>query len=480
MPHGLKDSEIQKLQDLFATNEHVEQVILYGSRAKGTHKPFSDVDITLVGENLTDADLKKLSLAIDDLLLPYIFDISLFSTLKNDDLIDHVRQNGITLYQKKIEWKEYKLGKVAINITSGGTPKSSEERYYGGSIPWLNTKEINFNRIVKTEKYITEEGLKNSSAKWIPAKSVIVAMYGATAGKVAYSLIDLTTNQACCNLSFNEASVDSLFVYYYLQNSYVELENLACGAAQQNLSVGVISDFSIWLPPLSEQKRIASILSSLDDKIDLLHRENATLEAMAETLFRHHFIDNPNPDWKEGKLGDEFEFTMGQSPAGDSFNEDGIGMPMYQGNADFGFRFPTKRVFTTRPTRLAKANDTLISVRAPVGTQNMATEECCIGRGVAAFRYRENPSFYSYTYYKLRALLEIIKQFDDNGTVFGSISKSDFENIDILIPSEGEIVSFQNQSKAIDDKIINNNRQIQTLTRMRDRLLQKLMTNGVL
>ena len=235
----------------------------------------------------------------------------------------------------------------------------------------------------------------------------------------------------------------------------------------------------IYLPSLEEQKRIAGVLSSLDDKIDLLHRENATLEQMAETLFRQWFVVEAKEDWEEGKLGDEFAFTMGQSPNGDSFNEEGIGIPMYQGNADFGFRFPTRRVFTTQPTRFAEVNDTLISVRAPVGAQNMATERCCIGRGVAAFRYKSNPSYYSYTYYKLKSLLEEIRQFNDNGTVFGSISKSDFENLDIMIPDDETIEMFQKQVKVIDDKIINNNNEIQTLIQTRDGLLPRLMGGEV-
>ena len=194
------------------------------------------------------------------------------------------------------EWKEYKLGEIATRMTSGGTPKTSEPEYYDGEIPWLNTKEIDFNRINKTEKTISKLGLDNSSAKWIPKNSVIVAMYGATAAKVAYSLIDLTTNQACCNIIVDKEKANSLFVYYYLLSTYTELENLACGAAQQNLSVGVISNFSILLPPLAEQERIAGILSSLDDKIDLLNRQNATLEAMAETLFRQYFNEKDNDD----------------------------------------------------------------------------------------------------------------------------------------------------------------------------------------
>ena len=202
------------------------------------------------------------------------------------------------------EWKEYRIKDISKKITSGGTPKSSEKSFYDGTIPWLNTKEIDFNRIRKTERCITDEGLANSSAKWIPKGSIIVAMYGATAAKVAYSLIDLTTNQACCNIIVDDTIADSQFVYYYIQSSYQELLNLACGAAQQNLSLGVIADFPILLPPLDTQRRIAAILSSLDDKIDLLHRENATLEQMAETLFRQWFVVEAKEEWEEGTVAD--------------------------------------------------------------------------------------------------------------------------------------------------------------------------------
>lgn len=358
------------------------------------------------------------------------------------------------ILQKKIEWKEYKLGEVITLQRGVDLPKNKMEK---GRYPVAGS-----NGIIGYHNCHTTNG-----------PGVTIGRSG-NIGAVHFYESDFWAHNTSLYVKDFKGN-DERYIYYFLKT--IDFSQFNTGSAVPSLNRNHIHELSVRLPPLSEQKRIASILSSLDDKIDLLHRENATLEAMAETLFRHHFIENPNPDWKEGKLGDEFEFTMGQSPAGDSFNDEGIGIPMFQGNADFGFRFPTKRVFTTRPTRLAKANDTLISVRAPVGTQNMAIEECCIGRGVAAFRYRKKSSFYSYTYYKLRVLLEIIKQFDDNGTVFGSISKSDFENIDILIPGEDEIESFQNQSKAIDDKIINNNHQIQTLTQMRNRLLQKQISN---
>ena len=152
---------------------------------------------------------------------------------------------GIEERNNMEEWKEIKISDICTRVTSGGTPKSTIAEYYGGSIPWLNTKEVNFNRIYKTEKFITDLGLENSSAKLIATNSIVVAMYGATAGKSAIIKIPLTTNQACCNLTIDPTKADYRFVYYALYNDYDRLASFANGGAQQNLNAQQIKDFHI-------------------------------------------------------------------------------------------------------------------------------------------------------------------------------------------------------------------------------------------
>lgn len=381
------------------------------------------------------------------------------------------------------EWKEYKLGEIADVQTGPFGSQLHMSDYQDEGTPIITVEHLGDNRIIHNNLPLVGEKDKNRLKKYVLAEGDIVFSRVGSVDRRAY----VSANEdgwmfsgRCLRVRPTQ-EVDSKFLSYYfgLEDFKETIRRIAVGATMPSINTTILSNVVIPLPPIDTQQRIASILSSLDDKIDLLHRENKTLEAMAETLFRQWFIEEAKEDWEEGKLGDEFEFTMGQSPNGDSFNEDGIGFPMYQGNADFGFRFPTRRVFTTQPTRFAEINDTLISVRAPVGAQNMATEKCCIGRGVAAFRYKHNHDFYSYTYYKLKSLLAEIKQYNDNGTVFGSISKSDFENIDIVIPDINTIQHFQEQVKPIDDKIINNNYEIQTLIQTRDNLLPKLMSGEV-
>lgn len=205
------------------------------------------------------------------------------------------------------EYNRIDIQQICSHICSGGTPKSTVAEYYDGNIPWLNTKEINFNRIYETEKTITEEGLNNSSAKWIPANSVIVTMYGATAGKTAITKIPLTTNQACCNLTIDSTKADYRFVYYALFNDYSYLASLTNGGAQQNLNAQQIKEFEIPFPSLEEQKRIADILSSIDDKIELNRRINENLEQQAQALFKAWFVDFE--PFKDGEFVDS-EFGM--------------------------------------------------------------------------------------------------------------------------------------------------------------------------
>jgi type I restriction enzyme S subunit len=241
------------------------------------------------------------------------------------------------------------------------------------------------------------------------------------------------------------------------------------------------------------QRRIAEILSALDDKIELNRQTNATLEAIAQAIFKEWFVDFNFPGatgemveselgmipegWRVGKLGEICKVTMGQSPPGESYNEDGIGTPFFQGRADFDFRFPRKRVYTTDPKRFANKFDTLVSVRAPVGDMNIATENCCIGRDLAAVIERNGN--YSFSYYFLKELTEKFKGFEDNGTVFGSINKKEFESVTCIIPSIENITSYEEKCKIIDDEIFNREQESNILTLIRDSLLPKMMNGEI-
>ncbi|EDU60547.1 restriction endonuclease subunit S [Providencia stuartii] len=354
---------------------------------------------------------------------------------------------------------------------------------------WQNTTlgdviTLHYGKALKTQNRIVGNIPVYSSAgitgyhnePLVMSKGIIIGRKG-TVGKVYYSPEPFWCIDTAYYVLPNETKYDFIWLYYQLGT--IGLEELNEDSAVPGLNRTTAYSQDILIPSIAEQKAIASVLSSLDDKIDLLHRQNKTLESMAETLFRQWFVEEAQDDWVHGTLKDEFAFTMGQSPKGSSFNEEQIGTPMFQGNADFGFRFPKERVYTTEPTRFAQKLDTLISVRAPVGAQNMARSKCCIGRGVAAFRHINNPDWYTYTYFKLRCLMDEIKKFNDEGTVFGSISKSDFEKIEVIIPPASIIHNYEIMVKPLNDRVITNCFQIEKLEKLRDTLLPKLMSGEV-
>ena len=189
-----------------------------------------------------------------------------------------------------MEWNICRIGDLCTKVCSGGTPTSSNPNYYDGGIPWLNTNEVNFCNIYSTNRTISEEGLNNSAAKYIPVNSVIVAMYGVTAGKSAVAKIPLTTNQACCNLIIDENKAYYQFVYYFLKLQSENLNKLANGGAQQNLNSLLIKKYKIALPDLPTQYRIASILSAYDNLIENNNRRTRLLEQMAENLYKEWFV----------------------------------------------------------------------------------------------------------------------------------------------------------------------------------------------
>ena len=180
-----------------------------------------------------------------------------------EELIQELCPDGVE--QKSIK-------DICKKICSGGTPKSSVREYYGGNIPWLRTQEVNFCDIFDTEIKITELGYNKSSAKLIPVNCVIVAMYGATAGKVAINKIELTTNQACCNLEIDDTKALYRYVYHFLCSRYEYIKSLGQGS-QNNINANIVKELKISVPPLEIQREIVRILDKFTEFTEELTEE---------------------------------------------------------------------------------------------------------------------------------------------------------------------------------------------------------------
>ena len=238
-----------------------------------------------------------------------------------------------------------------------------------------------------------------------------------------------------------------------------------------------LCDTSIYIPPIERQREIVAEYETLSKRIRLNEQMISSLEATAQTLYRKMFVDGIDKEnlpegWRMGKLTEIANIIMGQSPEGETYNTDGNGMIFYQGRTDFGRRYPTARVYTTNPTRYAKTGDVLLSVRAPVGDINIASHDCCIGRGLASLRSKEECQ--SYLYYQLYNLSNVFNVSDDEGTIFGSITKDDLHNIDIVIPSKSKMKEFENHVSIVDNEIKLKDKEINILTELQSLLLAKM------
>jgi restriction endonuclease S subunit len=389
---------------------------------------------------------------------------------------------------------------ICSAVYSGGTPNRKHLEYYeGGDIPWLNTSEVVFNRIYKTEKHITQSGLKNSSAKWIPENSVIVAMYGATAGRTAIAKKPLTTNQACCNLIIDPEKADYRYVYYYLYSKYQHLLSMANGGAQQNLNAGQIKEYMINLPDLQTQKKIADILDLLDSKIELNNTINNNLEQQAQALFKKWFIDNPeNVDWSAGTFRELIQSTLNgdwgkEAPTGNNTEKvyciRGADIPEVKaGNKG---KMPTRYIL---PKNLAnkklEAGDIVVEISG--GSPTQSTGRCTAITQSLLDRYdssmvctnfckaiKPKNGYSLFVYYYWQYLYEKGVFFSyENGTT--GIKNLDFtgfiETEPIIIPPFDKVQEFDDYCNSIFSQVFANGKQSEQLASLRDTLLPKLMS----
>ena len=275
------------------------------------------------------------------------------------------------------------------------------------------------------------------------------------------------------------AEVDPLYLYYFfcLEDTKQFVRNIAVGVTMPSINTKLLGEVEVAYLSQTEQQKIVALLSALDDKIEINQKINDNLQQQAQAIYEEMFINNPDVSMTSGTLSDIATVTMGQSPKGSSYNEQAIGEVFYQGRAEFGFRFPSRRLYTTDPKRIAESGDVLLSVRAPVGDLNVAYERCCIGRGLGAIHSKDgHSSFILYTMFSLKPQLDV---FNGEGTVFGSINRDSLNAIPVEIPSPDRIEQFEAFARPMDDLIRSNYEEICRLEALRDSLLPKLMSGEI-
>lgn len=336
---------------------------------------------------------------------------------------------------------------------------------------------ISMSRVPVTEKELSNNCIKNGDILFARQS---LALEGAGKCSIVIDVTEKTVFEShLIRARIDSSKANPYFVYYYF-NSYAGKENIKT-IVEQVAAAGIRGSDLIRLnvpcPDIETQNKIAAILSALDEKIAINRAINENLERQAMALYAEMFLNSSNNDVTSGTLSDIAVITMGQSPSGSSYNEDGIGEVFYQGRAEFGFRFPKRRLFTTEPKRMAETGDVLLSVRAPVGDLNVAYERCCIGRGLGAIHSKTgHSSFVLYTMFALRSQLDV---FNGEGTVFGSINRDALNAIPIDVPLMTKIDRFEAVAHPIDELIRTNYEENCRLEAIRDSLLPKLMSGEI-
>lgn len=399
-------------------------------------------------------------------------------------------------------------------VVTGKTPPKKIEAAFGDLYPFITPRDLDGSKfIIKTERYLSEDGLASVKNNVIPSDSVLVSCIGSDMGKVSLSTVKSVTNQQINTIIIDTSKHNPEYVYYALSLEKASLMRAAGGTTMPILNKTSFENYEIYSPDKEIQDQIVSVVKPIDEKIAHNIAMNQTLEKIAQRIFKSWFIDFdpvkanaegvpfnglspeiqalfPNklvdsktefgliPEgWNPSSIGVEFDVTMGQSPPGSSYNEEKVGVKFFQGRRDFSFRFPSERVYTTDHKRMAKSDDTLISVRAPVGDINMAMDDCCIGRGLGALRHKKDLT--SYTYYLMQSIKPVFDKFESNGTVFGSINQNELKAIQYVAPDIKVLEEFEKVVRGLDKKIRENLLQNLNLTSIKEKILPRLITGKI-
>ncbi|EFV4611575.1 restriction endonuclease subunit S [Salmonella enterica] len=399
-----------------------------------------------------------------------------------------------------------KAGGGIIHTGPFGSQLHAED-YVAQGIPCIMPANMKDNRVdLSNISYISDEDAQRLSKYLVKAGDIVYSRRGNVTLKAL-----IRKNEAgyfCgtgCLLLRPGNLLDSDYLTYYLSTPKIQswIISQAIGATMPNLNTGILARIPFSGPEKSIQEKISSVLRAIDDKLELNNRINAELEAMAKTLYDYWFVQFDFPDangkpyktsggkmvynatlkrevpvgWAVNTLSQIANITMGQSPAGESYNEDGIGTLFFQGSTDFGWLFPTPRQYTTSPARMAKKGDILLSVRAPVGDMNIANADCCIGRGLAALNSKSHSD--GFLFYVMKYFKQIFDRRNAEGTTFGSMTKDDLHSLQVVCPEPGLLKRYDDIVSEYNKMIFTRSLENQDLIKLRDWLLPLLMNGQV-
>lgn len=512
MKFGLEQHIIDKLIAVFEQYPKVDKALVFGSRAKGNYRPDSDIDIAIKGQDLSTDDIIAISVAFEEKGITHKIDLINYHTIKEPELKGHIDRVGIEFYSR---WKECRLGDY-IETINGFAFKSTDflDSEKPNSLPIIKIKNVANGdvNIDGVHHHLYSENLK----KYVVEKGNILISLTGNHPELETQVVGLVSKYKLEKKALLNQRVGKLFskkplelnddyLYYYLKNkdTHQYLASQSSGSANQaNISKTDIEKISFSKPPIQEQTAIATILSSLDDKIDLLNRQNKTLEQLAETLFRQWFVEEAEESWEVKSFGDLVETTLGGEWGKENIEgEFTLQVQCIRGTdiADLRKGIPDKtpiRFIKQKKFESIEIKDGDLIMEISGGTDNQST-----GRTVyinsdikALFKYplvfsnfcrlirpkKSEYSFFLYAY--INHLYEQGDLFNlENGS--SGIKNLNYKallfELEYKMPNEKRIIQFHKEVERYFYKINKNKFQIRTLTQTRDTLLPKLMSGEV-
>lgn len=442
----------------------------YGSRVKWTSRPESDLDLVVFSGPEQNGQVSELRQAFEESDLPFRIDVLVWDDLQESfqEEIDEMHFAVIENASVPPHPTQLTFGECATLVRDTVDPSDIPS-----DMPYVGLGHIPRNHLAVTGHGVASD--VTSTKTRFRRGDILFGRLRPYFRKMARAQYD-----GVCSTDIwvvrARTGVDQEYLFYQMANQrFVDHASAGSeGTRMPRAKWDHVTQYNVILPCLTEQRRIARILGTVDEKINLNRRMTTTLDLAMCAVFCRWFgaIDRTRhvpPDWTPASIGTRYKLTMGQSPPGSTYNDHGEGWPFLQGSADFGDRFPVVRKYCTNPRRLVSSGTTLLSIRAPVGDVNMARSETCIGRGVAGVIHESGAT--SFTYCSIKAMQSVLRKYDENGTVFGAITKKQLEDIPILEPPSQLVDAFESTAATIHDMIKSATRNTEILTDIREQLL---------
>ena len=388
-----------------------------------------------------------------------------------------------------------------VDVIGGGTPKTTEESYWNGSIPWLSVKDFCGDKkyVYNTEKSITEEGLNNSSTKLLHKDNIIISARG-TVGELAMIPYDMAFNQSCFGL-IAKGNNDPHFVYYLLKDKVRSLKSQTQGSVFDTITKATFDRIECADYSEEDQRRIASILSSLDRKIELNNKIKADLEEMAQAIFKNWFVDfEPFKDgkfvdselgmipegWKVGRLDEIADVVGGSTPSKakpEYYTQKGIAWltpkdlsnhpAVYTSRGEIDI---TEEGYNSTSTKLMPKGTVLFTSRAPIGYISIAQNDICTNQGFKSLVPKKAGTCFLYCFLKY-VTPEIENK--STGSTFKEASGSLMKSLQVIIPEQNVFEEFEAIVSPLFARIESLEKENSRLSLLRDTLLPRLMSGEI-